>query len=222
MRAVSRRTCISQTVILFIDGRFRTGGWSRWMMSPFTWPRSSMSSSESWSSIAKAAQTNTFATSRRCVGSPESSFARMCSKGGSAPKDWKQPGCRSRGLSSGRVAVARPIAPRLSAWVEAVGIENRGFRCESGNCGKSQETGSRGIGIKTRGKALSGNRFARWQNRARVGAGKGGRGRRAHRRDFGNVGPQRLVELPACRVARAGTGCPAVTGRFQEATLMQD
>jgi len=39
----------------------------------------SMSSSENWSSIAKAARKNTSATSRRCFGSLESSFARTCS-----------------------------------------------------------------------------------------------------------------------------------------------
>jgi hypothetical protein len=85
--------------------------------------------------------------------------------------------------------------------VEAVGIENRGFRCESGNYGESQETRSGAAGIKTRGKAVSGNRFAKWQNRRRDDAGKGGRGRCAHRRDLGCVGPQGPVELEACRIA---------------------
>jgi hypothetical protein len=85
--------------------------------------------------------------------------------------------------------------------VEAVGIENCGFGCESGKYGESQETGSRGTGIKTRGKALSGNRFAKWQNRSRDDAGKGGRGRRAHRRDPGRPGTQGSFQLEACGIA---------------------
>ncbi len=49
--------------------------------------------------------------------------------------------------------------------VEAVGIENSAFRADPGNYRESQETRSRATGIKTRGKALSGKRFANWQNR---------------------------------------------------------
>ena len=105
--------------------------------------------------------------------------------------------------------------------VEAVGIENCGFRCKSGNYGESQETGSRGTGIKTRGKAVSGNRFAKWQNRKRDDAGKGGRGRGAHRRDLGRVGPHGLVELSACRVATAGAGRLTPTGAFEKAIVTE-
>ena len=65
MRAVSKQTCISPTAILSIDGRFRSAGWSTWMVSPCMWHRPSTSSSENWSSIAKAARKNTFVTSKR-------------------------------------------------------------------------------------------------------------------------------------------------------------
>ena len=69
-------------------------------------------------------------------------------------------------------------------------------------------------------KAFSRKCFANWQNRTRVHAGKGGRGRDAHRPDLGHVGPQGLVELTARGLAPLGACRVTAAGTFKTASVI--